>query len=190
MMSTRNWLARVVEARHVRRHVIWLKFDDGLEGEVDLLDGIRGEVLEPLLDENEFARARVEDGTLVWPSGADWAPEDLYERVAAATRSGRQQNDDGFGASVLDASSMPEISRFYGIVIRMLANDHVPPHFHATYGDYGISVTIRDNIVSGRFPRRALRLVLEWSDLHHEELLTNWERLRAGGTPLPIEPLP
>jgi hypothetical protein len=84
---------------------------------------------------------------------------------------------------------MPEISRFFGVVIRMLANDYAPPHFHASYGDYEVSVTIRDGIVTGRFPGRALRMVLEWRDLHEAELLERWDCLRRGEAPAEIPPL-
>lgn len=55
---------------------------------------------------------------------------------------------------------MPEISRFLGIVIAMLYRDHEPAHFHATYGEFEITVGIRDGLVTGRFPRRALGHVL------------------------------
>ena len=78
---------------------------------------------------------------------------------------------------------MPELSRFLGIVITMFYRDHGPPHFHATYGDFDIEVSIRDGVVTGRFPRRALRLVLEWFELHKVELLENWE-LARGRKPL------
>jgi hypothetical protein len=74
---------------------------------------------------------------------------------------------------------VPVISRFLGIAIPMLFRDHDPPHFHATYGEFEISVTIRDGLVTGEFPRRARAHVLEWLDLHREELLANWERARA-----------
>jgi hypothetical protein len=57
---------------------------------------------------------------------------------------------------------MPEISRFLGIVIRMFYRDHAPAHFHAEYGDYEITVAIETGVVEGRFPRRALKAVLEW----------------------------
>jgi hypothetical protein len=69
---------------------------------------------------------------------------------------------------------MPEISRFLGIVIRMYYADHAPPHFHAEYGDYEISVEIETGIVTGRFPPRALRAVLEWRTAHTVELLEDW----------------
>jgi hypothetical protein len=69
---------------------------------------------------------------------------------------------------------MPEISRFLGIVIYMLYDDNKPPHFHAEYGEYRISVDIRSGIVEGRFPRRALNAVLEWYEVHKEDILENW----------------
>ena len=74
---------------------------------------------------------------------------------------------------------MPEISRFLGIVVSILYRDHEPPHFHATYGEYEATITIREGIVTGRFPRRALGHVLEWADLHRDELAQNWDRARA-----------
>ena len=69
---------------------------------------------------------------------------------------------------------MPEISRFLGIIIAMYYNDHSPPHFHARYGDDEIRVNIENGkILSGEFPRRAQRLVLEWLDIHRAELLAD-----------------
>jgi hypothetical protein len=61
-----------------------------------------------------------------------------------------------------------------GIVIRMYYDDHSPPHFHAAYGDYRVEVTIAEGVVQVRFPKRALRLVLEWLDEHREELMEDW----------------
>ena len=70
---------------------------------------------------------------------------------------------------------MPELCRFLGIVIYMLYDDHKPPHFHAEYGEYRISVDVNSGIVEGRFPRRALNAVLEWYGLHKEDLLEDWD---------------
>jgi hypothetical protein len=84
---------------------------------------------------------------------------------------------------------MPVICRFLGIAIAILYRDHDPPHFHATYGDFEITVTIRDGQIRGEFPRRARALVLEWLTLHREELLVDWDRARAGEPLLPIAPL-
>lgn len=71
---------------------------------------------------------------------------------------------------------MPEISRFYGIIIGMFFNEHNPPHFHVKYEEYNAEITIKDGIVTGRLPRRALNLVFEWLDMHRDELLENWKR--------------
>lgn len=84
---------------------------------------------------------------------------------------------------------MPEISRFLGIVIYMYWSEHNPPHFHAFYGGYEITVTIDGGVVMGEFPKRALRAVLEWLDLHHDELLENWRLAQADKPLKPIEPL-
>jgi hypothetical protein len=56
---------------------------------------------------------------------------------------------------------MPEISRFFGIVIAMFCRDHSSPHFHAIYGDHEVTVTIETGVVSGEFPKRALSHVLK-----------------------------
>jgi hypothetical protein len=78
---------------------------------------------------------------------------------------------------------MPEISRFLGIIIAMFYKDHEPPHFHAKYGEYEITVDIKEGIVDGQFPKRALSHVLEWYELHKDELLEDWE-LASEGKPL------
>lgn len=84
---------------------------------------------------------------------------------------------------------MPEISRFYGIIIYMYMNEHNPPHFHVWYENYKAIITIKDGIITGSLPRRALNLVYEWLDLHTHELLDNWERLANYESPQKIEPL-
>ncbi|MYA49226.1 MAG: DUF4160 domain-containing protein [Chloroflexi bacterium] len=86
---------------------------------------------------------------------------------------------------------MPELCRFYGIVVRMRYNDHDPPHFHAVYGGDEIQISIDNlDILSGRLPPRAVRLVMEWASLRQEELREAWER-RTRQEPIEtIEPLP
>ncbi|MCB1054135.1 MAG: DUF4160 domain-containing protein [Acidobacteria bacterium] len=84
---------------------------------------------------------------------------------------------------------MPEVSRFLGILIAMYYNDHAPPHFHAKYGAYEVVVRIDDGVVDGRFPRRALNLVLEWYDLHRSELAENWDLARQRKPLRRIDPL-
>ena len=84
---------------------------------------------------------------------------------------------------------MPEISRFLGIVIAMYYIEHAPAHFHAIYGEYEVTVNIQTGEIAGRFPKRALRHVLEWYELHKEELDQNWELARERVPLKPIEPL-
>ena len=84
---------------------------------------------------------------------------------------------------------MPEISRFLGITIGIFPRDHPPAHFHAVYGEHQITVDIESGVVHGDFPKRALRLVLEWLDLHQDELLTDWNLVQDGRTPQKIAPL-
>ena len=76
----------LVEARYVRDYIIWLRFDDGAAGEVDLSDRLFGPVFEPLKELDYFQAFEVhpELCTLVWPNGADFAPEFLHDRVRVA----------------------------------------------------------------------------------------------------------
>lgn len=72
----------VIEAKHVRDFIVWVKFEDGTAGEVDLTDELWGPVFEPLKDPSYFRQMTVaEYGTIAWPNGADLAPEFLYERA-------------------------------------------------------------------------------------------------------------
>ncbi|MBR1792536.1 MAG: DUF4160 domain-containing protein [Bacteroidales bacterium] len=84
---------------------------------------------------------------------------------------------------------MPEISRFYGIIIYMYVDDHNPPHFHVWYNDYKAIIHIKDGCVKGVLPRRVLTLVYEWLDLHKEELLENWNNLQNDKPAFVVEPL-
>jgi len=86
---------------------------------------------------------------------------------------------------------MPEVSRFYGIVIRIFYDDHNPPHFHAEYGEREVLVSISTlAILGGSFPARALGMVTEWASSHQRELLAAWARASQLQPPGKIEPLP
>ncbi len=85
---------------------------------------------------------------------------------------------------------MPELSRFFGIVICMFYSDHEPAHFHAIYGEYEALIEVETlAIFRGSLPRRALALVLEWAALHRAELREDWTRARRGETLEAIAPL-
>lgn len=86
---------------------------------------------------------------------------------------------------------MPELCRFYGIIIRMFWEDHPPPHFHAIYGNHEALIDIlTSSIIAGTLPPGAHSLVRQWTDLHRQELLDDWN-LASTLQPLRrIEPLP
>lgn len=85
---------------------------------------------------------------------------------------------------------MPTISRFYGIVIAMFFDDHGYPHFHARHAEGEAKIRIDGlEVIDSTLPRRQLRFVMAWAELHQEELSENWRRARAGETLKEIEPL-
>lgn len=84
---------------------------------------------------------------------------------------------------------MPQISRFYGIIILMNYKDHLPPHFHAVYNEYEIIVGIQDGEIKGNMPARALRIILEWWEINKDALMDRWEKSRASLPLEKIEPL-
>jgi len=85
---------------------------------------------------------------------------------------------------------VPEICRFYGIIIALFFDDHNPPHFHARYGKDKIAIEINTlRILEGKFPPRALGLVIEWASQHKEDLLDVWESAKNNQPLQKIEPL-
>ncbi len=85
---------------------------------------------------------------------------------------------------------MPEISRFFGIVIQMYPRDHLPPHFHALYSGSEALLGIRPvALLEGRLSPRVLALIVDWAEEHRVELEANWDRLQLGQPAVPIPPL-
>ena len=85
---------------------------------------------------------------------------------------------------------MPELCRFYGIIISIFFGDHNPPHFHARYGNHKAAINIQNlTVLEGKLPPRALGMVIEWAAIHQDELLDDWE-LASSNQPLrKINPL-
>lgn len=74
---------------------------------------------------------------------------------------------------------MPEICRFYGIIIRIHVNDHPPPHFHAEYAEYEALINIETlTVIAGYLPARVLSLTMKWASLHQNDLRNLWIRAR------------
>lgn len=85
---------------------------------------------------------------------------------------------------------MPEISRFFGIIIRMYFDDHDPPHFHAIYSEDEAQISISPiRVLRGDLPTRATSMVLEWAALHQNELMDNWQRLHSNQPAQKVPPL-
>ena len=88
---------------------------------------------------------------------------------------------------------MPEISRFFGVIIRMYWEPDAPhnaAHFHAYYqGDGAVFSIDNAELMAGNLPKRQLRLVTAWAELHREELIEDWQMVRSGGEPKSINPL-
>lgn len=86
---------------------------------------------------------------------------------------------------------MPEVSRFYGIIIQIYFGDHPPPHFHARYGDFTAVIDIhRLAVLEGHLSPRALGLVIEWASIHKNELLEGFKLAQQMQKPPKIAPLP
>ena len=88
---------------------------------------------------------------------------------------------------------MPSISMFYGIIIYMFFFDdkkHHRPHIHTNYGEYDAVIAIDDGeIIEGKLPKKKLKLVQAWIEIHHEELLADWKLAVKGQLPFKIDPL-
>ena len=85
---------------------------------------------------------------------------------------------------------MPEISRFFGVVIAMFHNDHSPPHFHARYEAHKAMIDIQTlALMQGSLPPRVLGFVAEWAALHRDELMENWNLAKARAALKPVPPL-
>ncbi len=85
---------------------------------------------------------------------------------------------------------MPEISRFFGIIIAMFYNDHAPPHFHVRYGEQKAIVAIETlGVLEGSLSPRVLGLVTEWAARHKRELRENWGLARDHAPLNPVAPL-
>lgn len=67
--------------------------------------------------------------------------------------------------------------------------DHAPAHFHAWYGNYKVIISIKDGLVKGEMPGRALKMILEWLEIYRDELLSNWDNAQKGIPLKKIEPL-
>ena len=87
---------------------------------------------------------------------------------------------------------MPTISMFYGIIIRMYfaPGEHYPPHFHIYYNEFKATMDLLTNeFLESNLPSKQKKLVLAWVELHHDELMADWNLVMNGEEPFKIQPL-
>jgi hypothetical protein len=113
------------------------------------------------------------------------------QKVEGSSPFSRSLFDLSRSAPTVGLGSVPRISHFYGITIRMYWNeqDHPVPHFHAEYAGEKASISIDGGVLAGSIPPRALRLVEIWARSHRDELLSNWQRARKHEPMVLIDPL-
>jgi hypothetical protein len=138
-----------------------------------------------------FIPAYVASSLVAWLRGGNPYLDNRFEREAFHKCDDRGASsifqDQDAGHTILN---MPRISEFYGIVIEMFWSDHNPPHFHAKYGEYRAEIDIRAlEALKGLLPPKAMSLVVEWAEIHRDELLTQWNRARNHESLEKIDPL-
>ena len=177
---------------------IWLRYADGAEGEVDLSHLVGKGVFAAWRDQDFFAGVHIAAGDgIAWSEELDLCPDALYLQISGKSPEDiwpalkeRPDSPDGASCTERTVASLTGVSRFYGIVIRIHAEDHDPPHVHARYGEAAAAIGIRRfELLHGRLPATALGLVVEWMARHQDELLAAWERAQQDGTSVKIASL-
>lgn len=84
---------------------------------------------------------------------------------------------------------MPELSRFFGILITMYFKEHMPPHFHAWYSGHKAEFDFDGNIIAGEMPPKQSKMIAAWAVMYADELALAWEDCRTGNNPQKIRPL-
>lgn len=166
-------MVKPVEVKPLPNYKIYLRYADGVEGEVDVSDYVGQGVFVAWKDMSFFQQVHLGSGRQIqWNDEIELCPDALYLQLTGKT-------PEKMFPKLIGSQRMPEISGFYGIVIRMYFRDHLPPHFHAEYGEHEALVEIETGeILEGQVPTRARRLVEEWVSQHRAELLRRWELAR------------
>lgn len=179
-----------VEARE--GHRLWLRYSDGTSGEVDLSDLAGKGVFRPWHDPTFFEAVRLDGhGGIEWGEHLGLCGDALYLRLRGLPEGGHSPKlAGGLNTDASKGNSMPELCRFYGIVIQMFCSSHGPPRLQARYGSAEASLDIDTlGLLRGELPPRALSLVIEWASLHQDALWDAWHRWEHHEHPGKIAPL-
>ena len=159
------------------------------------LTGYMGGRLAPCSDPQVFSTLRAALGTIVWPGGFDIDPENVFASIVPNSeelaRVTFDQREDTVMLQTLE-HPMPVVSVFYGLIISMFYDErrHHTPHIHVRYAEHNASMDINlGDVIVGSLPHPKLRLVQAWIELHRDELLANWDLMKAGVEPERIKPL-
>jgi hypothetical protein len=125
--------------------------------------------------------------------GGKRRPSRIWIRLGVSVRGNVEEPDQSSRRLKLEDYTLPELSRFYGIVIRMFVEagvSHKRPHFHAYCGEHAAAIALDTlEILGGNLPRQQQRLVEAWGEIHRQELEEDWGLLQSGRLPVKIDPL-
>lgn len=177
-------MVKPIEVKPLPNYKIYLRYADGVEGEVDVSSYVGEGVFAAWKDMDFFQQVHLGPGRQIrWNEEIELCPDALYLQLTGKT-------PDQIFTKLSRSQQIPEISRFYGIVIRMYFRDHLPPHFHAEYGEHEALIEIETReVLEGYLPARALKLVKEWATLRRTELLRCWQLARQSQPLGQIDPL-
>jgi hypothetical protein len=189
----------LIKARYLGGYRIALTYESGERGVLDLKDQAWRGVFAPLKDPAIFRAFKLDDygDTIEWPTGADLAPEYLYERAMAPGSALKPLSPTARRAAVMSRRRQlraprykSEVSRFSTLSIEQAFDEHAPPNFRVHHDTGSAQLAIATGkVLSGSLPAWVRKLVRRWLALHRAELAANWRRAAKGQPLRPIEPL-
>jgi hypothetical protein len=183
-------LFEVVDVKVIQDFKLYLKFDDGISGELDLYSLLTfNGVFKPLKNPENFAKVELKNGSVWWPGDVDVSPDTLHDWMLEFGTNLKQKKKV---RKLKIKLAMPNISRFYGVTISMWYDEkkHNLAYFHANYENKNASIAIGTwKVVAGEIPTNLLKYVIQWAKLHQKELEDNWDLCKQRKNPKPIKPL-
>ena len=189
----------LIKARYLNGYRIALTFESGERGVLDMKDHPWRGVFAPLKDPAVFRAFKLDDhgDTIVWPTGADLAPEYLYEQAMAPgaalkplSRAARRAAKMSRRRDLRAPRYKSEVSRFFTLSIEQVFAEDAPPNFRVHHDSGSAQLAIATGkVLSGSLPAWVRQFVHPWLAMHRTELAANWRRAAKGQPLRPIEPL-
>ncbi|HLP27460.1 MAG TPA: DUF4160 domain-containing protein [Candidatus Didemnitutus sp.] len=184
----------IESARAAGGFTVAIRDEAGVYALADLSAYMNGR-LAPCADPAVFSTLRAALGTIVWNGGFDIDPDNVFAAIIPNTEEQARVTFDLIEDTMMLHPSehhMPIVSVFFGLIISMFYDErqHNTPHIHVRYAEHNATVNIHTgDVMAGSLPRPKLRLVEAWIELHRDELLANWELMKAGLAPERVKPL-